>query len=112
MRQLLTLVGILLVADMAVSADVPADWAFKPVKRPAVPGVATGSTIDSFLLEQLKSKNLNFTPATDRPTLLRRVTFDLTGLPPTLKELQDFLTDNSPNAFDKVVDRLLNSPAY
>src|SRR5262249_25618641 len=92
--------------------DVPADWAFRPVKRLAVPPVEAGSPIDAFLLEQLKSKNLNFTPAADRPTLLRRVTFDLTGLPPTLKELNDFLADDSLNAFAKVVDRLLASPAY
>lgn len=112
MRQLLTLIAIQLVAVSALAADLPADWAFKPVKRSGVPTVDAHSPIDAFLLQQLKSKNLNYAPAADRPTLLRRVTFDLTGLPPTPKELSDFLADDSPNAFDKVVDRLLNSPAY
>jgi hypothetical protein len=112
MRQRFTLFAILLVAATNVAADVPADWAFKPVKRPGVPAVEAGSPIDAFLLGQLKSKNLNFTPPADRPMLLRRVTIDLTGLPPTLKELNDFLADDSPIAFEKVVDRLLASPAY
>jgi hypothetical protein len=112
MRRTFALIAFVLLAGSAFAADVPADWAFKPVKRPAVPAVGASSPIDAFLLEQLKSKNLNFTPAADRPTLLRRVTFDLTGLPPTLKELNDFLADDSPNAFEKVVDHLLSSPAY
>jgi hypothetical protein len=107
------LVGLLILVAVPVSAaDVPDDWAFKPVKRPAVPSVAAGSPIDAFLIEQLEKNKLAFAPVADRPTLLRRMTYDLTGLPPTLKELNDFLADDSPNAFEKVVERLLASPAY
>lgn len=109
----LAVASILVLIGGAVAGDVPDDWAFKPVHRTAVPVKSSApSPIDAFLLEQLESHSLKYTPSADRPALLRRVTFDLTGLPPTLKELADFLADNSPNAFEKVVDRLLASPAY
>lgn len=112
MYRLRTLLLILVSAGPVAAADIPGDWAFKPVKRPAVPTVAAANPIDSFLLSELEKNKLHFAPPADRPTLLRRVTFDLTGLPPTLKELNEFLVDDSPNAFAKVVDRLLASPAY
>jgi Protein of unknown function (DUF1553)/Protein of unknown function (DUF1549) len=104
----------LLVAGQAVAGDVPADWAFKPVRRPAMPAVRTtaASPIDAFLLNKLEAAGLAYTPPADKATLLRRVTFDLTGLPPTVSELEAFLADDSPTAFEKVVDRLLDSPAY
>src|SRR5262245_45421317 len=105
---------LLLVAAQSQAADLPDDWAFKPVRRPATPTVDSlvRSPVDAFLVERLRAAKLTLAPAADRATLLRRVTFDLTGLPPTPAELDAFLADASPNAFEKVVDRLLASPAY
>ncbi len=68
--------------------------------------------IDQFVLARLERDSLSPSPEADRTTLLRRVTFDLTGLPPTLEEVDDFLADNSEDAYEIVVDRLLSSPAY
>src|SRR4051794_2922449 len=89
-------------------AEAPDNWAFKPIVRPGIPAVgsASNSPIDAFLLQKLQSQNLEFTPKADRATILRRVTFDLTGLPPTVSELQAFLDDNSPLAYEHVIDRL------
>ena len=89
-------------------------WAFTPPRRPAIPQpkTPTGNAIDAFVLQRLERENLNPSPEADRATLLRRVTLDLTGLPPTLKELEDALSDKSPEWYDKVVDRLLASPRY
>jgi hypothetical protein len=114
MRQPTLLLSWLLVAASAVAGDVPDDWAFKPVRRPDVPAARTvaSSPIDAFLLAKLEPAGLAFTPPVDKATLLRRVTFDLTGLPPTVAELDAFLADDSPTAFARVVDRLLASPAY
>ena len=68
--------------------------------------------IDAFVLERLEREGLKPSPEADRATLLRRVSLDLTGLPPTLAEVDAFLADTSPNAYEKVVDRLLRSPRY
>ena len=68
--------------------------------------------IDAFVLAKLEEKNLKPNPPADHLTLLRRATVDMTGLPPTPEEIQQFLNDKSPNAYEKVVDRLLASPAY
>ena len=91
-------------------------WSFQPPQRPKVPQVANPSAvrnaIDAFLLRKLEAQKIGFSAATDKHTLIRRVTFDLTGLPPTLREMEDFLKDKSPTAFETVVDRLLASPAY
>lgn len=91
-------------------------WAFQPVSKPSVPAVQNRAwvktEIDSFVLSKLEEKKINPNPAADRVTLLRRVTLDLTGLPPTPQEAQSFLADNSSNAYEKVVDRLLASPRY
>jgi cytochrome c553 len=91
-------------------------WAFQPVKDPAVPAVKNKawvkSPIDAFILAALEKKGLKPAPAADKRTLIRRVTFDLTGLPPTPEEIDAFLADTSPDAFSKVVDRLLATPAY
>ena len=85
-------------------------WSLIPPVRPAVPVGA--NAIDYFILSRLKREGLAFSPEADKPTLLRRVTFDLTGLPPTPEEVDAFLKDQSPNAYEKVVDRLLASPRY
>ncbi|QDU20000.1 PSD1 and planctomycete cytochrome C domain-containing protein [Urbifossiella limnaea] len=85
-------------------------WAFQPVKRPPVPG--SGNPIDAFLLAKLRAKGQSFAPPADRRTLLRRATYDLTGLPPTAEEVEAFEKDTAPDAFAKVVERLLGSPHY
>ncbi len=85
-------------------------WSLQPVVRPAVP--AAGNAIDALLRSRLAEKGITPNPAADRVTLLRRVTLDLTGLPPTPEEVHAFVTDSSPQAFERVVDRLLASPHY
>jgi hypothetical protein len=92
-------------------------WAFKPIGQPAVPQVkhASGfvqSPIDQFVLAKLTEKKLEPSKKADKRTLIRRVTYDLTGLPPKPEEVDAFLADDSPNAFEKLVDRLLASPQY
>lgn len=91
-------------------------WAYQPVKRPAVPVVRNTkwvrTPIDAFILAKLEKHGMQPNERADKETLLRRATFDLIGLPPTTKELQEFLADDAPDAFAKVVDRLLASPHY
>jgi hypothetical protein len=92
-------------------------WAFQPIRRPAVPELRNPSSptrnpIDAFLLAKLGEKGLSFAAPADRLTLLRRITFDLTGLPPTPSEVNAFLKDNSADACEKLVERLLASPRY
>jgi hypothetical protein len=94
-------------------------WSLKPVVKPAPPPVADAkyrdwprNPIDHFILAKLRQKGLEPSPAADRRTLLRRVSFDLIGLPPTPEELDLFLADASADAYEKVVDRLLASPRY
>ncbi len=91
-------------------------WAFQPIARPSIPAVNhfdwPQSPIDNFILNQLERERITAAEPADKRTLIRRVKFDLTGLPPTYAELEDFLSDDQPDAFHKVVDRLLESPAY
>jgi hypothetical protein len=91
-------------------------WAFQPVQRPALPNVTnadwTCTQVDRFILAKLEAKGLKPSEPADRRTLIRRVTFDLIGLPPTLEEVDAFEADRSRDAFAKVVDRLLASPHY
>jgi hypothetical protein len=94
-------------------------WSFQPVKRPVVPApenpadaARIRTPVDAFLLQKLRAQGLEFAPDADKRTLLRRVTLDLTGLPPTPDELDAFLKDEAPDAYERVVDRLLASPAY
>ena len=91
-------------------------WALIPPTKPKVPSVRNGkrvlNPIDNFVIVRLEREGLSLSPEAKRTTLIRRVTLDLTGLPPTLKEVDDFLADNSPNAYEKVVDRLLKSRRY
>ncbi len=96
------------------SGNAESHWAFQPIRKPPIPSVdGKGVTpIDAFLLAKLRDKNLPFSPQADRRTLIRRVTFDLIGLPPTLAEVEAFEKDTAPDAFAKVVDRLLASPRY
>jgi mono/diheme cytochrome c family protein len=88
-------------------------WAFSPVREHAVPRIRPGQhPIDAFIHQQLEKHHLARAHKADKITLLRRATFDLTGLPPTPEEVQDFLRDTSPEAFVNVIDRLLESPRY
>ncbi len=86
-------------------------WAYTPISKTAPPATG-GSAIDAFILAKLTAKGLKPSAETDRVTLLRRLSFDLTGLPPTPKEVEDFIADKSPNAYEKQVDRLLASRHY
>jgi hypothetical protein len=94
----------------APAADPPKDWAFRPVR--ANPDRKVGGGVDAFVTAKLKEHGLTPSPQADKPTLLRRVTFDLTGLPPAPAELAAFLKDDSPDAYERVVDRLLKSPHF
>ncbi len=91
-------------------------WAYRPLAAPRVPAVKdpgwVRNPIDAFVLARLESQGWGPSPPADRRSLIRRVTFDLTGLPPTPDEIDTFLADASPDAYEKVVDRLLASPHY
>ena len=122
-HRFLVLGGSLAVAFAVYAAETdtftPAQrgfWSLQPVKRSAVPAVKdktwVKTPIDAFVLAKLEEKDLKPNPTADRVTLLRRASIDMTGLPPTQEEIQQFQNDKSPNAWEKVVDRLLASPAY
>jgi uncharacterized protein DUF1553/uncharacterized protein DUF1549/cytochrome c len=92
-------------------------WAYQPVKRPPVPVIAQArapirNPIDNFIQDRLAKENLPPSGEADRRTLIRRVSLDLTGLLPTPEQVQAFQNDSASNAYEKVVDRLLSSPAY
>jgi mono/diheme cytochrome c family protein len=91
-------------------------WSFQPPKRPRVPEVSGDNRIrnpiDAFVLRKLEERELSLSPDADRTTLLRRVCFDLTGLPPAPEEIDTFLNDSDPQAYEKLVDRLLESQRY
>jgi mono/diheme cytochrome c family protein len=101
---------------IAEGATYTVHWAFAPPMRHALPKVKytvwPNNAIDHFILARLEREGLQPSAEANRPTLIRRVTLDLTGLPPTLAEVDAFLADTSPNAYEKVVDRLLQSPRY
>ena len=92
-------------------------WAYKPVVKPAVPEPAdperwAQNAVDKFILTTLQAKSLAASPRADRIALIRRATFDLHGLPPTQKEVDEFVSDQSANAWPNLIDRLLASPRY
>jgi hypothetical protein len=91
-------------------------WSFNPPVRPKVPPVASQTRvrnpIDAFILRKLEAKKLAPAAEADRPTLLRRASFDLTGLPPSPDDIKQFLDDNRPDAYSQMIDRLLASPHY
>ncbi len=104
-------------ADVGSPAAPPKrHWAYIKPQRPAVPVVKNRAwvrnPIDAFILARLEREGLSPSAEADRETLLRRVTLDLTGLPPTIEEIEAFLADRQPGAYERVVDRLLASPAY
>jgi hypothetical protein len=114
----------LTLAGAAAAAEDPSNskkeladrhWAFQPIRKPEPPpGPADSSAhpIDRFVAAKYREKGVEPVATADRRTLLRRVTFDLTGLPPTREEIAEFLSDESPGAFARVVERLLASPRY
>jgi hypothetical protein len=96
-------------------ADAGPHWAFQPPRRPAVPPArqpGLRNAVDLFIAAALEEKKLALAPEADRSALLRRVAFDLTGLPPTPEEIHTFLADNSPEAYERMVERYLASPHY
>jgi hypothetical protein len=104
-------------APSRVSAEDRRFWAFIPPRRPAVPEIKNrqsqiSNPIDAFLLAKLQEKGLSYNPESPREVLLRRVTFDLTGLPPTEEELERVRNDRGEDWYERLVDRLLASPAY
>ncbi len=104
-------------ANKAGPFEVKRHWAFQPIMRPAAPDISNfqfqiSNPVDAFVLQKLDAVGLTLSPPADRHTLLRRATFDLHGLPPTLEELADFEEDDSPQAYERVIDRLLASSRY
>ena len=101
---------------IADGAEYDLHWAYKPVSRPTPPRVKNGSfvlnDIDRFVLARLQGKGHEPSREADRRTLIRRLSFDLTGLPPTWEQVRAFVADSSPRAFGKLVDQLLASPHY
>jgi mono/diheme cytochrome c family protein len=100
-----------------VLKDPREHWAFKPPVRPAVPEVGgqkseVRNPIDAFIAARLEKESLTFSPEAPKATLLRRLQLDLTGLPPTIAELDAFLADEAPDAYERQVERLLASPHY
>jgi len=90
-------------------------WAFQPVKNNPIPrpaGYEVKTPIDAFIAARLARHSLPFSPQADRVSLIRRVTFDMTGLPPTPNEVENFLNDETPQAWPRLVDRLLSSPEF
>jgi hypothetical protein len=91
-------------------------WSLQPIRRPSLPEVANpqldGNAVDAFVRAKLQEKGLESSPPADKRTLIRRLAFDLLGLPPTPEEIERFLADESPQAYGKLVERYLDSPHY
>ncbi len=101
---------------IAQGAEYTPHWAYRKPIRPAVPTVSDPSrarnAVDRFILARLDREGLTPSPEADRATLLRRASLDLTGLPPVLEEVREFLSDDQPEAYERAVDRLLARPAF
>jgi mono/diheme cytochrome c family protein len=99
-----------------ISDEERSFWSFQPIRRPAVPAVCqarlVGTPVDAFLLAALEAKGLSFAPEADRRTLIRRLSFDLVGLPPAPEEVAAFVADRRPDAYERLVERLLASPHH
>ena len=91
-------------------------WAFQPIVKPSLPELSdkihTGSAVDRFLVDRLQSEGLASSPAAGKNTLIRRLTFDLLGIPPTPEQVDRFLANDAPDAYEQLVDELLASPHY
>lgn len=116
-RCLAATAAVLLVACALAFTSRPDDeWSYSRVTRPDTPAVRNAgwvrNPIDAFVLARLEAAGLEPAPEADRRTLIRRATYDLTGLPPTPKEVEAFAADDSPDAYERLVERLLASPQY
>lgn len=104
------------IASKALTRQAPAHWSFVPPRRPETPHVRTRAwvrnPVDAFILARLESEGVRPSPEADRPTLLRRASLDLIGLPATPAETAEFVSDNRPDAYERAIDRLLASPHY
>ncbi len=115
MPRALGLFVLFLLTTPSPGADKPSLWSMQSPRRhelPTITAAATKNPIDAFLLHKLQASGLSYSRPADKATLLRRITFDLTGLPPTPQEIDAFLKDTSAEAYERVVDRLLNSPQF
>lgn len=108
--------ALVLADDLPFKVELLNHWAYQKVQKPAVPTVKkrawVKTPVDAFVLQKLEAQGLTPSARADKITLLRRATFDLTGLPPTPEEVNAFAADRSPRAYEKVIDRLLASPRY
>src|SRR5262245_42080051 len=108
--------GLLLASSCLLAADSPTWWSLRPLERPKVPEIAgnqrASNPIDYFLLARLEAAGLSFSPEADRRTLIRRVYFDLIGLPPTPEAVQQFVNDPDPRAYERLVTDLLDRLQY
>ncbi|MCX6367589.1 MAG: DUF1553 domain-containing protein [Armatimonadetes bacterium] len=115
-RCFFALIPLALLSALALAKPESGLWSLQPVRLPQTPTVQNTSwvrnPIDAFVLAKLEAKGWKPAPEADKRTLIRRVTFDLTGLPPTPQEIAAFLADKTPHAYEKLVDRLLASPHY
>ena len=106
----------MLKAWIASGAEYERHWAFEPIVRPAVPEIPGDAVsvhpMDRFLLARLRERGLGFSPAASRERWIRRASFDLTGLPPTLREVDEFLSDSQPGSYERLIDRLLHRASY
>ncbi len=97
-------------------AEYKPHWSFITAEKKDIPKVINeawaNNEIDHFVLKKIEQKEWNFAEKANKETLIRRTSFDITGLPPTLKEIETYVSDNSPNAFEKAVDQLFSSSAY
>jgi len=101
---------------LGIAPEERAFWSFEPIRRPAAPETSeeerVRSPIDAFLLQRLEAEGLTFSPKADRTTLIRRAYADLIGLPPSFDEVAAFIADESPDAYERLVERLLADPRY
>src|SRR5687767_7338749 len=117
MTRLTATILLVLSATLAFgSEERPGNWAFKPASRPNVPKVARAdwprTAVDRFILSKLEMNGLSPSPEADKRTLLRRVSLDLIGLPPSPADVDAFVKSRDPLAYEKAVDCLLASPRY
>ena len=100
----------------AITEEERAFWSFQPIRQPKIPATKSKdrarTPVDAFLLDALVKQRLGFSSDAEEITLLRRACFDLTGLPPTPAEVETFLADTAPDAYERLIDRLLDSPRY
>ncbi|HAT18940.1 MAG TPA: hypothetical protein DCS85_02175, partial [Verrucomicrobiales bacterium] len=99
-----------------VNATTKSFWSYKPLRRPSVPKIGnpawSANPIDAFIYSRLKKNSLQPAPRADKRALARRAFFDLLGLPPTREQLSSFISDDSPGAWEKLIDSLLESKHY